>query len=550
MNTTYNRPFSHILIIGSLLLAGTLPVLAQDSAKRKTIEVTSAFKPVLREAVKINFNAVPPAVDSSRPVLQYNVPSQNLFFTYQPAALNAVPLQSTLANTWQQNNYIKAGVGSVIAPFLEAGFSHQQDSTTNLNAFAHHYSSKGSLPFQKNSQTGATLAGNLRSKAGLDWNGQLGFSSDDYFFYGYRPETLSFTKTQLRQRFQTVEGKIGLRNIEPTEYGLNYNPNLKVSVFSGKNSFNSATEANSVLNLPLQRSFDNFVINLGFGANLTSYRPNGRSNIQNNLYNVSPSVAFKTDRVYLKAGIVPSWQQKQFSMLPDFMADITTSDQRFTLQFGWIGHYDKGSYERFASLNPWIMQPGTLLNTRVEERYGGFKGSILNHFTYSAKLGFNSYRNMPLFVNDSTDGKTFLTVYSSSLNALQLHGEIGFTQGESFNAKAGLNLNQYANVKGQEKAWGMIPVEFTTSVRWQLFKDFWLKSELYAFDGAQYRDVKTKKALKGESGLDLNAGLEFKITKQFNLWVQLNNLFNSRYERWNQYQVYGFNVLGGVAFSF
>jgi hypothetical protein len=40
---------------------------AQDTTKRKTIDITSSFKPVLREAVKINFNAAPPALDTSRP---------------------------------------------------------------------------------------------------------------------------------------------------------------------------------------------------------------------------------------------------------------------------------------------------------------------------------------------------------------------------------------------------------------------------------------------------------------------------------------------------
>ena len=548
-----NKRYSDIQVflwMGILTIVAGYSARAQDSSKRKTIEVTSSFKPVLRESAKINFNAVPPPVDSSRPVLQYNVPSQNLFFTYQPAALKPVQLQTAPPNSWGQHNYVKAGVGSVIAPYLEGGFSYQKDSSTNLNAFAHTYASKGDLPFQKNSQTGVTLAGTFLSANSNEWNARLGFSSDDYYFYGYRPATLSFTKTQLLQRFQTVEGKLGLRNTVPTEYGLQYDPNLNVSVFSGKNAFNKATEANSVLNLPLEKSFDEFGIRLGFGADLTSYRPSGKNNIQNNLYTVSPSVTFRSSNVHLQLGIMPSWDNKAFSMLPDIMADITTDDQRFTIQAGWIGHYDKGSYQRFASINPWIRQPASLLNTRIVERYTGFKGSVLNHITYSAKVGFNSYRNLALFVNDSADQKTFQTVYASSLNAFQIHGEVGFTQGEIFNAKAGLNINQYLNVKNQDKAWGMIPLELTTSIRWQLFKDFWLKSELYAFDGPQYRDPKTKKALKGESGLDLNAGAEFKITKQFNLWVQLNNLFNSKYERWNQYQVYGFNVLGGVAFSF
>ena len=53
---------------------------------------------------------------------------------------------------------------------------------------------------------------------------------------------------------------------------------------------------------------------------------------------------------------------------------------------------------------------------------------------------------------------------------------------------------------------------------------------------------------KGDAAFDWSAGLEFRITRQFNLWVQMNNIFNNRYERWNQYQVYGFNVLGGVIF--
>ena len=56
--------------------------------------------------------------------------------------------------------------------------------------------------------------------------------------------------------------------------------------------------------------------------------------------------------------------------------------------------------------------------------------------------------------------------------------------------------------------------------------------------------------LRGIAGVDLNAGVEFRITRQLNLWFQMNNLFNDKYERWHQYQVYGFNLLGGIVFSF
>src|SRR6185437_14247137 len=62
-----------------------------------------------------------------------------------------------------------------------------------------------------------------------------------------------------------------------------------------------------------------------------------------------------------------------------------------------------------------------------------------------------------------------------------------------------------------------------------------------AADGSSHR---------GGRGTDANAGVEFKITRALNLWFQMNNIFNNKYQRWNQYQVYGFNVLGGIVFSF
>jgi hypothetical protein len=62
-------------------------VQAQDTTRRqpRTVEVTSTFKPVLKDAAKINFNATPPVADTSRPRLKYDVPNQNLLFAYQPA---------------------------------------------------------------------------------------------------------------------------------------------------------------------------------------------------------------------------------------------------------------------------------------------------------------------------------------------------------------------------------------------------------------------------------------------------------------------------------
>jgi len=133
----------------------------------------------------------------------------------------------------------------------------------------------------------------------------------------------------------------------------------------------------------------------------------------------------KTPNINLQASVMPSWDNSQFHLLPNFTADISTSDQRFGLQLGWIGYYDKGSYQRYESINPWLAQPGFLLNTRVEERYAGFKGSLDKHFSYSTKIAFNEYKNMPLFVNDTlaasgSGGKQFQQAFFIATEAFRV----------------------------------------------------------------------------------------------------------------------------------
>jgi hypothetical protein len=96
---------------------------------------------------------------------------------------------------------------------------------------------------------------------------------------------------------------------------------------------------------------------------------------------------------------------------------------------------------------------------------------------------------------------------------------------------------------------GPDPLELKSALRLQIIKDLWLKTDLYAFTAPAYR-MKNGGPGRLAGGTDLSAGLEFKITKNLNIWTQFNNIFNREYQRWNQYPVYGFNFVGGVVFSF
>jgi hypothetical protein len=521
---------------------------AQDSTRKRVVEVSSTFKPSLRETAKINMNATPPSTDTSKPRLQYNLPDQNLLFAYQPGSLKPLALGIDTGGRWDNNSYVKAGFGSQRTPFVQAGISFGDGKTAGLNIYAKHVASQGKKEFQDFSHTNVALGGFFQTTKNLEWNAKLGMQSDQTFKYGFLPESLSFKTDSLKQRFQTFYGRVAFHNVQPNKFGLSYAPEVKIDVFSD-NHENS--ESNTYVNLPLEKTVGKtFAINLGLTFDLTRYKPDGKNAINNTAYYISPGVTFRNSNVNLTAGIRPTWDNKSSKIYPNIMAEIGTPDKRFTLIAGWIGYLRKTTYQYLANFNPWIWAPATMeKNTGIEERYVGFKGSVGDHFSYSTKVGFNKLTNQPLFVNDTITGKSFIVLNESQMKVLHYGGEIGYNVQEKFSLKGGFSFNHYMNLKDNDKAWGLLPLELNGSMRVQVLKDLYLTSDLFAWSGSQYRKKdRSSGQLKG--AFDLNAGLDFQITNNLKVWSQFNNIFNKQYQRWNQYPVYGFNFVAGVIFMF
>ncbi|HVZ25097.1 MAG TPA: TonB-dependent receptor, partial [Sediminibacterium sp.] len=114
---------------------------------------------------------------------------------------------------------------------------------------------------------------------------------------------------------------------------------------------------------------------------------------------------------------------------------------------------------------------------------------------------------------------------------------------------AGATYSHYQNLHVQSKAWGIPPLELNASLKWKLLKDLQVSSELYVMSGNPFQD-KSGNTHTSSPIADLNAGVEFTVVPKLNLWLQMKNVLNTEYQRWNQYTVLGFNVLGGVVYSF
>jgi hypothetical protein len=118
----------------------------------RTVVVTSEFAPTLKQTSKIYFNGATPLPDSVRPALDYNIPIQNLSFSFKSPALKAIPANIDTSVHWANTNYLKLGYGNYVTPYLQAGLSLGDGTTSVINVNAKYISSNGSLEYQNYSK--------------------------------------------------------------------------------------------------------------------------------------------------------------------------------------------------------------------------------------------------------------------------------------------------------------------------------------------------------------------------------------------------------------
>jgi len=535
----------------ALLLTCLIPVKGhaqRDTGRKSTIDITSSYKPVLRNAVKINLSATPSPADTSRPRLSYDIPAQNLFFSYQPIALKPLSLIHDTALDLGIRNYVKAGFGNFTTPYVKAGFSFGDGKTSLVNLYADHISSRGKIEHQNFREFSVKGIGSFFTATNEFYAGAQ-FSQHEYNQYGYDHALYNLNKASVLRRYQDIAIRGGMRNTAVNDANFNYHPNAEAHIFSRGDVI---SESSLLLDAPVEKKFGESVsFKLDARAELNTYTIKASSSPKkvNNLYQIAPELVFYSDRFTFHGGVTPSWANGELSVLPNIYGEAQLQNNLLMVQAGWVGRFRKNSVRSLSAINPYIDDPMFLKDTKEVEFYGGVKATLGKHFSFNAKAAYISYTNMPLYVNNFGDGKNFVVVNESKMSNFLIHGDLNFVSQDKFTLTAAADVNTYAGFRDNDAAWHLIPIQFTSSFRWHAFKQVLIKGDLFTFSRVPALvGTNTKKILPG--GTDLSAGGEFKITDMFSAWLDFNNILNSKYTRWNNYPVYGLNVIGGVIVHF
>ena len=112
-----------------------------------------------------------------------------------------------------------------------------------------------------------------------------------------------------------------------------------------------------------------------------------------------------------------------------------------------------------------------------------------------------------------------------------------------------MSLKPIIKTESDQKIWGYQPYTFDLYAKAKPMNDVIIKAAILYRSGSNYIEKNnTVKTLSG--AIDFNMGANYFINKKWNVYLDINNLFNNRYERWYGYENFGTNIQFGLIRTF
>jgi hypothetical protein len=248
-------------------------------------------------------------------------------------------------------------------------------------------------------------------------------------------------------------------------------------------------------------------------------------------------------------GVQAAWDNRIFHLLPQLGIEAFVKSNKAILIAGVQSAIRKNNLQSLIQVNPWVELQRFQRNTRVDEYFAGLRGSLPFNLSYRLTGGVTQMYQLPLFLNVPKTS-LFRVVHEARIQAFNVKASAEWLHNEKVSADLGLELYQILKQKEDKRAWHFIPLQLNMGARWKPVQDLILQAKIFAWEGPYIKVDDSDHAKKLPSVFDANIEADFRISKLFVVWLQMNNIFNQTYQRWSQYPVLGFQLIGGIRLNF
>ncbi|GAA4200381.1 hypothetical protein GCM10022289_12060 [Pedobacter jeongneungensis] len=552
------------------LAAGLMTAQAQDKKAdekgvvNEEIEVVRPYKPILAEAVKLRRSPNLDDVKTYKAKLNYSILDRKLELNSDIQKLQAQALAEEKASILV-NNYVKGAFGSLATLLGEAYFNTGKDEGLQLGGYFKHFSQEGKLNKQNSSNQQLSVFG----RSILDQNtvsGKISFERNGVHFYGIDDTRPLLNPNPDKQALTTIEleGEL-VKNFTEDEDAFSYA--LKANGYIWNDKF-SAKENYLSLNGYVNKRINS--LNLGLAASTEfGNTKDALTSVGNNLLRLNPYIRLQVKGAKITAGINFVQEFGAYSsskIFPAVTADFTLIPDYLQV-FGEVkGDVNRNSLKGFTDENPWLNSNIVVKNTVEKLSFSaGIKGTGGPGFGYKVRVYVKQFDDMPLFVNNFTDFNKFDVIYDFGKTKLTgLEGEISVQVSDALKWTGKLNLDDWKPAS-ETYSWFKPGLKVSSNFVYTYNKKLSFNAGVVIQD-----DVKAKVNISNpvpasqyvipnpaiesiatvKGYVDLGLGAEYRINNKFSVFAKANNILNSNYSRYLYYQVNGFNIFGGLTYSF
>ncbi len=553
-----------------LLAAGLMTAQAQDKKTEEKgvvneeIEVVRPYKPILAEAVKLRRSPNLDDVKTYKAKLNYSILDRKLELNSDIQKLQAQALAEEKESILV-NNYVKGAFGSLATLLGEAYFNTGKDEGLQVGGYFKHFSQEGKLNKQNSSNQQLSIFG----RSILEQNtvsGRINFERNGTYFYGIDDTRPTLNPNPDKQALTTIEleGEL-VKNFTEDEDAFSYA--LKANAYIWNDKF-SAKENYLSLNGYVNKRINS--LNLGLAASTEfGNSKDALTSVGNNLLRLNPYIRLQVKGAKITAGINFVQEFGAFSsskIFPAVTADFTLIPDYLQV-FGEVkGDVNRNSLKGFTDENPWLNSNIVVRNTVEKLSFSaGIKGTGGPGFGYKARVYVKQFDDMPLFINNFTDFNKFDVIYDFGKTKLTgLEGEISVQVSDALKWTGKLNIDDWKPA-AETYSWFKPGLKVSSNFVYTYNKKLSFNAGVVIQDDikakvnisnpvnpAQYvvpnpliEEIKTVKGY-----VDLGLGADYRINKKFSVFAKANNILNTNYSRYLYYQANGFNIFGGLTYSF
>lgn len=537
-----------IILSLTLALISVFSLTAQppgEDLETGEVEVIRDFDARLEETEKLVVEPQLPEYQKGATDLIYTIPIKILALEYPAPKIRPIAMGRD-KEPEVYRGYAKAGFGTFSQPYGELGYHYNDEKQFDLNAHLLHHSgsNNNNIENQRFSFTGGQLDGTYYTDEGVAINGRTGYQSDVQYLYGYDQADTSFLKEEVRRRINLLELGGSIFNSAETLAGINYE--ARADFYRLNESFGASKETGFIIDLSGTKYIgEEHPLNVRLITDFSTFTDTATQDLHN--FYLQPNFTYHGERFKVKIGANVVSHEDDFFLFPDVEAEAGIIGNQLGAFVGWEGSLQKNNFRNLIEYNPFVSSRLIVENAHYNNWYGGVRGSF-NDFGYEAQVGFKQVDNLATFLPLPDDQRQFQVLYDTA-DIFYIQGMIGGPVNEQLELTATLGQNFFSTQVG-ENAWHLPSLEANFSALYTAMEGkLKLRGEFYVADGVPFLNEELESE-RLNALFDVSLGAEYLFNDRIGAWLQLNNLADNKRERWQNYPIFGFNVMAGAVARF